>query len=149
MAAKGQRLELVVVDYLQLLQPDRKTDSQYQAVSDVSKAIKELAKDNGVAVLALAQLSRKVEERTDKRPIMADLRDSGQIEQDADAMILLFRPEYYLQQAEPPTTDLKRTKWEDAMEEARGKIEFIVPKCRNGIPGSAMGKFHASFQAVR
>ncbi len=101
MAARGATLELVVVDYLQLLHPDQRRRSPYEAVSEVSTKLKAIAKDHGVAVLALAQLSRSVEQRPDKRPILADLRDSGQIEQDADAVLFLLREEYYLQQVEP------------------------------------------------
>ena len=148
-AAKGKKLDLVVVDYLQLLHPDTKGGSVYEAMSEVSRACKAMAKREGVALVALAQLSRSVEQREDKRPRMSDLRDTGQIEQDADVIVLLFRPEYYLSQAEPGATDAGREKWEAAMEAARGKIEFIVPKCRNGVAGSAMGQFHGQYQAVR
>ena len=102
MAARGATLDLIVVDYLQLLHCDERKRSAYESISEISTRLKALAKDNGVAVLALAQLSRSVETRPDKRPILADLRDSGQIEQDADAVLFLLREEYYLQQAEPP-----------------------------------------------
>jgi replicative DNA helicase len=149
MAAKGNKLELVIVDYLQLLSPDGRRGSAYEAVSEVSRNLKGLAKDNGVAVMALAQLSREVEKRTDKRPMLSDLRDSGQIEQDADAVLFLLRPEYYLKQAEPDQLDPDRAKWEHAMAQARGIIEFILAKRRNGTTGSATGEFHGAYQAVR
>lgn len=149
MAAKGHKLELVIVDYLQLLSPDSKNRSAYEAVSEVSRALKALAKDQSVAVFALAQLSRAVENRPDKRPQLADLRDSGQIEQDADAVLFLLRAEYYLHQCEPDPIDPKHIAWKELMEENRGKIEFILAKRRNGVTGTAMGDFHGAFQAVR
>lgn len=149
MAAQGQRLELVIVDYLQLLSPDGKHRSNYEAVSEVSRALKAMAKDHGVAILALAQLSRTVEQRPDKRPQLSDLRDSGQIEQDADAVLFLLRPEYYLRQSEPDEGTVERLKWEQLLEAVEGKIEFIVAKKRNGVTGTAMGSFHGAYQAVR
>ena len=141
MAAKGHKLELVVVDYLQLLRPDAKGMSAYEAVSEISRSLKALAKDQGVCVFALAQLSRSVEQRPDKRPQLSDLRDSGQIEQDADAVIFLLRPEYYLRQKELVS--------EAEIEPVKGKIEFILAKRRNGVTGNAVGQFHGNFQAVR
>lgn len=149
MEANGQKLELVVVDYLQLLSPDRRCNSNYEAVSEVSRALKAMAKDNDVAVLALAQLSREVEKRPDRRPMLSDLRDSGQIEQDADAVLFLLREEYYLRKEEPEPSHKDRLDWEAAMADARDKIEFIVAKRRNGVEGSAIGNFFGQFQAVR
>lgn len=149
MAARGQRLELVVIDYLQLLRPDGKNKSAYESVSEVSRALKALAKDSGVAVFALAQLSREVEKRTDRRPQLSDLRDSGQIEQDADAVLFLKREEYYLAQIEPEQTSPDRPGWEALWADNEGQIEFIVAKRRNGVTGSAKGEFHGKFQAVR
>jgi replicative DNA helicase len=145
MAAQGKKLELVVVDYLQLVRPDHKTENRTHEITQVSMGLKAIAKQHGVAVMALAQLSRSVESRSDKRPIMADLRESGQIEQDADAIMFLFRPEYYLknESVDDPV------KWERAMDEARGKIEFIVAKRRRGCTGISHGRFFGAFQAVR
>ena len=149
MAAKGHKLELIVVDYLQLLSPDTKGRSNYEAVSEVSRGLKALAKDHGVAVFALAQLSREVEKRPDKRPQLSDLRDSGQIEQDADAVLFLLRDEYYLRQEEPEKNDPKHAEWETDLAMVQGKIEFIVAKRRNGVTGKDMGSFHGAYQAVR
>lgn len=149
LAARGITLGLVVIDYLQLLRPARRTNNIYEATSEVSKALKELAKSEDVAVLALTQLSREVEKREDKRPRLSDLRDSGQIEQDADSIIFLLRQEYYLQQQEPDEMAPDRLKWEEAMEIARGDIEFILAKRRNGTTGSAYGTFRGAYQAVR
>ncbi|URD60470.1 AAA family ATPase [Sphingomonas sp. KRR8] len=146
--AKGQKLELVVIDYLQLVRPDGKLNA-YETVSEVSRSMKEIAKENGLAVLALAQLSREVEKREDKRPQLADLRESGQIEQDADAVLFLLRPEYYLQAAEPAPQDPKRDEWERQMRDAAGLLEIICAKRRNGRTGCRVATFHSTYQAVR
>lgn len=143
MAAKGKRLELVIVDYLQLVNPDHREQTPYAAVSAVSRGLKALAKNHDVAVMALTQLSRKVEERVDKRPHMADLRDSGQIEQDADAIVFLFAAEYYLLQAEDSPER------EEAIAKEAHKIEFIVSKRRRGPGGVGIGRYYRQFQAVR
>lgn len=149
MAANGYKLELVVIDYLQLLHPDSKGRSTYEAVSEVSRALKAMAKDNDLAIFALAQLSRSVENRPDKRPQLSDLRDSGQIEQDADAVLFLLRQEYYLKQEEPEQHDPKFLDWKAKMDAAKGLIEFILAKRRNGETGTAFGKFYGAYQAVR
>lgn len=149
MAAAGHKLELIVIDYLQLLSPDGKPRSNYEAVSEVSRNLKALAKDNNVGIMALAQLSRTVETRPDKTPQLSDLRDSGQIEQDADAVMFLLRQEYYLKQGEIPLGDPKRAEWETKMNEWQGVIEFIVAKRRNGTAGRSEGRFHGTYQAVR
>lgn len=149
MAAKGQKLELVVVDYLQLLRTDHRAKSNYEAVSEISIALKGMAKDHEVGIMALCQLSRAVETRNDKRPMPSDLRDSGQIEQDADAILFLLREEYYLRKSRPAESSPDYMKWEIAMEEAKDRIEFIVAKRRNGVEGTAIGEFHGAYQAVR
>ncbi|KMS53610.1 hypothetical protein V474_22790 [Novosphingobium barchaimii LL02] len=149
MAARAVSLDLVVVDYLQLLRSDGPKRSIYEAISDISIRLKGLAKDNGVAVLALAQLSRNVDNRPGNRPILADLRDSGQIEQDADAVLFLLREEYYVRNEEPKNKPDEYDAWETKINRCRGVIEFIVPKRRNGSPGSSQGKFFAPYQAVR
>lgn len=146
MAAKGQNLELVIVDYLQRLQPDNRVASRYEVITEVSMALKAMAKDHRVAMFALAQLSREVEKRTDKRPQLADLRESGQIEQDADAVLFLLRQEYYVRKEEG-TVD--QADWEAALQKVQGQIEYILAKRRNGVEGTAMGKFFGAYQAVR
>lgn len=148
MAAAGQELRVVMVDYLQLLQPDTRTRSAYEAVSEVSRMLKAIAKDCGVAIIALAQLSRGVENREDKRPQLSDLRDSGQIEQDADAVIFLYREEYYLKQAKPKRAELI-DEWERQCSEAASRIDFLLRKRRNGSIGERTGYFFAHYQAVR
>lgn len=141
--ARNQKLEIVIVDYLQLLSPDAREKDLYTRVSEVSKGLKSLAKSQDVAVLALCQLSREVEKRKDRKPQISDLRDSGQIEQDADAVVFLYSPEYYLMQEEPSNER------DNALDEVRGKLEFIVAKRRRGPAGMGEGRFYRQFQAVR
>ncbi len=148
-AAKGHSLDLVIVDYLQLLSGDTKGRSNYETVSEVSRGLKAIAKDNGVAMFSLAQLSREAEKRGDKKPQLSDLRDSGQIEQDADTVLLLFRPEYYVRQAEPTKGTFEHKEWQDALHECLNRIDFIVAKRRNGRVGVSDGYFYGEFQAVR
>lgn len=147
MAAQGHKLELVVIDYLQLLHPDSKARSNYEAVSEISRSLKAMAKDQGIGVFALAQLSRTVESREGNRPQLSDLRDSGQIEQDADAVLFLLRHEYYLRQVEEGSKDYLKA--QQALEAVQGQIEFIVAKRRNGVAGTATGRFYGAYQAVR
>lgn len=145
---RGQKLEVVIIDYLQLMGGSLK-HGRYELVSEISRGLKALAKDEGVCVFALSQLSREVEKRPDKRPNLSDLRESGQIEQDADAVIFFLRLEYYLQQSEPPLGDPARAKWEAELDACRGDIEMICAKRRNGRTGTRMAKFHGEIQAVR
>lgn len=149
LAAKGSKLELVIVDYLQLLAPSEKGRSSYENVSAISRAIKVLAKESGVAILALAQLSRDVEKRPDQRPLLSDLRDSGQIEQDADAVVFVSRPDAALQAKRPASGTAEFSDWERACAELAGMIEFVCAKRRNGRTGSRRGQFFGAYQAVR
>lgn len=149
MAALGVDLELVVIDYLQLLSADQSHRSNYEAISEISRGLKTIAKENDVAVVALAQLSREVEKRADKRPQLADLRDSGQIEQDADIVLFLLRDEYYLRKAEPSPNDPDRAKWQQALSECENKIEIICAKHRQRREGKGVANFYSKFQAVR
>jgi len=122
--AKARRLkahhdvQLVVVDYLQLMRGSSRSESRQQEISDISRSIKALARELNIPIIALSQLSRAVESRQDHRPMLSDLRESGAIEQDADVVVLLMREEYY-----SPT------------EENRGIAEAIVAKQRNGPVG--------------
>ncbi len=119
-----EQIGLMVVDYLQLLEVDGGGDSRQYEVAEISRRLKLLAMELQIPVVCIAQLSRKVEERTEKRPLMSDLRDSGQIEQDADAVVFLYRRDYYNKGDSP------------------GKAEVIVAKNRHGPTGTA----HLSFQ---
>ena len=132
---QGLSLDVVVVDYLQIIKPiGRYAGNKVAEISDISMGLLALAKDLNVAVIAVAQLSRKVEERHDKRPVLSDLRESGQIEQDANSIILLYRPAYY---------DAMQTQQADEEElikqEARANdIHYIIAKARDGQPGEVI-----------
>lgn len=146
--AKGSKLEVVVVDYLQLLRaPD--AENRLQEVSSISRGLKELAKRHHICILAAAQLNRGVETRESKIPTMSDLRESGQIEQDADAIIFLYREEYYLRMAEPDIADPKRVIWEEKLQTVAGKLDLIAGKVRHGETGKKRIHFIGEFQAVR
>ncbi|WP_242115506.1 replicative DNA helicase [Sphingomonas lacusdianchii] len=150
LAAKGQKLELIIVDYLQLMGHSRKGMSPYEHASEVSMGLKAFAKTEGLAVMAVAQLSRNVEQRPDKRPVPSDLRDSGQIEQDADAILFVYREEFYLKMQEPEDQfGQKYEEWRTDMEAVRNRIEFIVAKRRSGPTGKASGWFFGANSAVR
>ncbi|HSR54823.1 MAG TPA: replicative DNA helicase [Alphaproteobacteria bacterium] len=131
-------LSLVVVDYLQLLRPTsiRATDNRVQEISDITRGLKALAKELDLPVLALSQLSRAVEQREDKRPQLADLRESGSIEQDADVVAFIYRPEYYLSRLEPDVGTEEHEKWMLKMDEVHNLAEVIIGKQRHGPTGT-------------
>jgi replicative DNA helicase len=149
MASRGVELRLIVIDYLQLMTPDKSTGGRTSDVDSISRGLKQICMDEGVSILALAQLSRAVEARPDKRPNLSDLRESGQMEQDANNVIFLLRMEYYLRKQQADLTGAELIEWQQAMEKYEGKVEFISDKRRNGETGSAFGDFHGAFQAVR
>lgn len=127
-------IELVVVDYLQLVKGSSRgrNDNRVQEVTEITGALKGLAKELDVPVIALSQLSRRVDERDDKRPMLSDLRESGSIEQDADAVIFVYRDAYYLQKREPPPGTERHNEWKLLMDAAHGRAELIIGKNRHG-----------------
>jgi replicative DNA helicase len=136
---------LIVIDHLGIVAArDQRTPRVYQ-VGEMTMAFKCLAKELRAPVLLLHQLNRGVEGRDDKRPGLADLRDSGSIEQDADAVMMLYRKEYYLENREP-TTPLEMAKWQTAMEEARGIADLIIVKNRQGKTGTVKLRFDGDRQ---
>ena len=152
LAARSRRLkrmsglDLIVVDYLQLLTGGtslKASDGRVQEVSMITQGLKALAKELDVPVLALAQLSRQVEQRDDKRPQLSDLRESGSIEQDADVVSFVFREEYYKARAEPSEGTEDHLKWQEEMELLHGKAEVIVGKQRHGPIGTIKLSFNA------
>jgi replicative DNA helicase len=149
LAAKGQTLDVVFIDYLGLVKTDARNQKRYEEVSEISRAIKQLARELDVAIVLLAQLNREVEKREDKRPQLSDLRDSGEIEQDADVVMFVYREQYYLEAAEPPEGDKKRPDWQLSMDAARDKVELICRKVRNGKTGKRICHFFSEHQAVR
>jgi replicative DNA helicase len=148
-------LGLLVVDYLQLLSPSgrNRQDNRVQEVSEITRGLKTLAKELDVPVVALSQLSRAVEQREDKRPQLADLRESGSIEQDADVVMFVYREEYYLTRTEPSRrgeeSDQKFNErheaWRQRCEQTYGKAEVIVAKQRHGPTGIVRLSFEGQF----
>ncbi len=144
---KRQRgLDLVVVDYIQLLQGSskRSSENRVQEVTEITTNLKALAKELNVPIIALSQLSRQVENRDDKRPQLSDLRESGSIEQDADVVMFVYREEYYLNNKEPRPGTEEHTKWMVEMDAAHGKAEIIIGKQRHGPTGTVQVHFEAS-----
>jgi replicative DNA helicase len=148
--ARARRLKrqkgigMVVVDYLQLLQGTGKNgnnENRVQEISEISRGLKQLAKELHVPVLALSQLSRAVEQREDKRPQLSDLRESGSIEQDADIVLFVYREDYYLASKQPADDHPDFSKWKEDMERAYGRAELIVAKQRHGATGKVRLKF--------
>jgi replicative DNA helicase len=145
---RQQGLGLVIVDYLQLLRGSD-AENRVQEISEITRGLKALAKDLNVPVLALSQLSRNVEQREDKRPMLADLRESGSIEQDADVVMFVFREEYYLARKEPTKIehDDDRAfneayeKWANRLQEVHGTAEIIIGKQRHGPVGKVTLRF--------
>jgi replicative DNA helicase len=127
-------VSVLVIDYLQLLRPSS-TNSQanrVQEVSEITQGLKAIAKELDIPVIALSQLSRAVEQREDKRPQLADLRESGSIEQDADIVMFVFREEYYVQRQQPREGTPEHAEWQAKMEKVHGLADVIVAKHRNG-----------------
>lgn len=150
--AKGTPLAMVMIDYLQLVRAPGK--SRYEQVTNISMQIKGLAMQLDVPVVALSQLSREVTTRDNKRPRMSDLRESGQLEQDADAILFAHREAYYLTREGPPTQrdgtvkEGDRADWQAAVEAQKNRMEIIVAKNRAGAIGTAHVGFHDATNRV-
>jgi replicative DNA helicase len=137
-AARARRMKreknigLIIIDYLQLVEPSRRHENRVQEITEVTKGLKTLAKELNVPVLALSQLSRGVDARDDKRPVLSDLRESGSIEQDADVVMFVYREEYYLKSREPDPGTPDHAKWMEKLERATNRAEVLVEKHRHG-----------------
>jgi replicative DNA helicase len=150
LAARARRLkrqsglDLIVIDYLQLVTGSeaRRQESRVQEVSEITQSLKALAKELDVPVLALSQLSRKVEDRDDKRPQLADLRESGSIEQDADVVMFVFRESYYKSRLEPREGTDEHLKWQEEMDGLKNLAEVIIGKQRHGPIGTVRLSFN-------
>ena len=151
LAARARRLKrqkglgLIVVDYLQLVRAGNQRDGRVQEVSEITQGLKALAKELNVPVLALAQLSRQVEARDDKRPQLSDLRESGSIEQDADIVMFVYREPYYLMREKPNEGTEEFILWEERMAAVDGTAEVIIGKNRHGPIGTAKMAFEDHF----
>jgi replicative DNA helicase len=139
-------LDLLVIDYIQLLQgSNKRSDNRVQEVTEITTALKALAKELNVPIIALSQLSRQVENRDDKRPQLSDLRESGSIEQDADVVMFVYREEYYLANKEPRPGTPEHEKWQLDMSLVHGKAEVIIGKQRHGPTGTVELHFEGQF----
>ncbi len=151
LAARARRLKrqknlgLVIVDYLQLLSGSnrRAAEGRVQEVSEITTGLKALAKELNVPIIALSQLSRQVENREDKRPQLADLRESGSIEQDADVVMFVFREEYYTERRQPREGSPEHLAWQDEMAQVEGLAEIIIGKQRHGPTGTVRLQFRS------
>ena len=142
-------LDLVVVDYIQLMSASNTRDGRVQEISEITKGLKALAKELSVPVLALSQLSRAVEHRDDKKPQLADLRESGSIEQDADVVMFVYREAYYLERKEPRPATVDHADWQAKMNEVSNLAEIIIGKQRHGPTGNINVEFEAMFTKFR
>jgi replicative DNA helicase len=152
LAARARRLkrthglDVLIVDYLQLVRPATAKDSRVNEVSEITQGLKAIAKELDIPVVALSQLSRQVEAREDKRPQLSDLRESGSIEQDADVVMFVFREEYYKEREKPGDHELdKMAKWQEEMARLHGRAEVIIGKQRHGPIGTVGLSFEGRF----
>ena len=152
LAARARRLkrthglDVLFVDYLQLVRPSSAKDSRVNEVSEITQGLKAIAKELDIPVIALSQLSRQVENREDKRPQLADLRESGSIEQDADVVMFIYRHEYYVEREKPSDDNLEKlAEWQQRMERAHGKAEVIIGKQRHGPIGTVELSFEGQY----
>ncbi len=153
--ARTKGLALLIVDYLQLMRPaaGTKPENRVLEISQITQGLKAIAKELRVPVIACSQLSRAVESRDDKRPQLADLRESGTIEQDADVVIFIYRDEYYLQQRMPKIVAFENDqkfqaameKWQSDLERVHNKAELIIAKQRHGPTGKVDLMFEGAF----
>ncbi len=145
---KRQRgLDVIVIDYIQLMTGSSKrgNENRVQEITEITTGLKALAKELGVPIIALSQLSRQVESREDKRPQLSDLRESGSIEQDADVVMFVYREEYYLKNKEPKPGTQEYITWEGTMNDVRGKAEVIIGKQRHGPTGTISMGFQGEY----
>jgi len=140
-------LDLIVVDYIQLMRSGniKKNEGRVQEISEITQGLKALAKELDVPVLALSQLSRAVEQRDDKKPQLADLRESGSIEQDADVVMFVYREAYYLERKEPTLGSIEHSDWQQKMDEISSLAEIMIGKQRHGPTGNVKVEFEAMY----
>ncbi len=139
-------LSLVVVDYIQLMRSSSdKNEGRVQEISEITQGLKALAKELSVPVLALSQLSRAVEQRDDKQPQLADLRESGSIEQDADVVMFVYREAYYLERKQPKLGSIEHAEWQSKMNDVNGLADIILGKQRHGPTGTVKVEFEGIY----
>jgi replicative DNA helicase len=136
-----------VIDYVQLLQgtKHKNRENRVQEITEITSGLKALAKEISIPILALSQLSRQVEQRDDKRPLLSDLRESGSIEQDADVVLFVFREAYYHAMQKPVDSDQKMSAWAARAEELHNLAEIIIAKHRHGPTATVELMFEPDF----
>ena len=140
---RQHNMGILIVDYLQLIHSGKGKENRVQEIAEVSQGLKAIAKELNIPVIAASQLSRAVESREDKRPLLSDLRESGNIEQDADIVMFIYREEYYLSR-KIPSEERKLEEWQDKMDKVGNVAEIIVGKQRNGPVGNLSLRFDSS-----
>jgi replicative DNA helicase len=139
-------LDMIVVDYIQLMKGTfNNKDGRVQEISEITQGLKAIAKELSIPVVALSQLSRAVEQRDDKKPMLSDLRESGSIEQDADVVMFVYRESYYLKAKEPRPATVEHAEWQVKMNEVSHLAELIIGKQRHGPTGNISLEFEEMF----
>ncbi len=148
---RQHNLGIIFVDYLQLMRSgsNNREVNRVQEISEVTQGLKAIAKELNIPVIALSQLSRAVEQRDDKRPLLSDLRESGSIEQDADIVMFIYREDYYLFRKKPKEGTELYDKWQQDMEDVRNTTEIIVSKHRNGPIGTVKLSFDSQYTVFK
>ena len=148
-------INLIIIDYLQLMSgsQNKKNDGRVQEISEITRGLKAIAKELNIPIIALSQLSRQVEQREDKRPQLADLRESGTIEQDSDVVMFIFRESYYLERMQPikkpeendDKYNERHSRWRELCENSYNKAELIIAKQRHGPIGTIQTHFDPNY----
>ena len=141
-------LGILFIDYLQLIKGSSQSDNRVLEISEITQGLKAIAKELNIPVIALSQLSRAVEQRDDKRPMLSDLRESGSIEQDADVVMFLYREEYYLSRKEPAPGDAKHAEWQAKLEQVHNVTDIMVAKHRNGPVGNVQVFYDSRYSKI-
>ncbi|WP_392506619.1 replicative DNA helicase [Rickettsia sp. 2024-CO-Wats] len=142
---RKHNLGILFIDYLQLIRGVIKSENRVSEISEITQGLKAIAKELNIPVIALSQLSRAVELREDKKPMLSDLRESGTIEQDADIVMFIYREEYYLTRKEPTAGDAKHAEWLDKLNKVYNIADIIVAKHRNGPVGNVSLYYDSQF----
>lgn len=142
---RKHNLSILFIDYLQLIRGSSHTENRTLEISEITQGLKALAKELNIPIIALSQLSRAVEQREDKRPMLSDLRESGAIEQDSDIVMFIYREEYYLTRKEPEAGTPQHTEWFEKLNQVHNLAEIILAKHRNGPIGIVQLFYDASY----
>ena len=143
---RKQGLDLIVIDYIQLMKSSGyRNEGRVLEIAEITQGLKALAKELDVPVLALSQLSRQVEQREDKKPQLADLRESGSIEQDADVVMFVYREAYYLERKQPKLGSIEHAEWQSKMNDVNGLADIILGKQRHGPTGTVKVEFEGIY----